>query len=47
MLSNKEIGTIVFALEEYAQILEIEKDYKTKNYILELIWKVNTKRQGE
>ena len=46
MLSNKERGTIVFALEQYAEILEIENSYDAKNSVLELIWKLDT-REGE
>jgi hypothetical protein len=46
MLSNKERGTIVFALEEYAKVLEIENSYEAKNSVLELIWKLDT-REGE
>lgn len=41
MLSNKERGTIVFALEEYAKVLEIENSYEAKNSVLELIWKLD------
>lgn len=48
MLSNKERGTIVFALEEYAKVLEIENSYEAKNSVLELIWKLDTReREGE
>jgi hypothetical protein len=46
MLSNKERGTIVFALEQYAEILELENSYDAKNSVLELIWKLDT-REGE
>jgi hypothetical protein len=46
MLSNKERGTIVFALEQYAEILELENSYEAKNSVLELIWKLDT-REGE
>ena len=44
MLSNKERGTIVFALEEYAKVLESENSYEAKNSVLELIWKLDTPR---
>ena len=46
MLSNKERGTIVFALEQYAEILELENSYEAKNSVLELIWKLDS-REGE
>jgi hypothetical protein len=46
MLSNKERGTIVFALEEYAKVLELENSYEAKNNVLELIWKLDS-REGE
>jgi hypothetical protein len=46
MLSNKERGTIVFALEEYAKVLELENSYDAKNSVLELIWKLDT-QEGE
>jgi hypothetical protein len=46
MLSNKERGTIVFALEQYAEILELENSYDAKNSVLELIWKLDT-QEGE
>ena len=41
MLTDKEIGTIIFALEEYASILETERSYQAKNSVLELIWKLD------
>jgi len=48
MLSDKERGTIIFALEEYAKVLEIENDYDTKNSVLELIWKLDmSEREGK
>ena len=48
MLSNKEINTVIFALEEYAKVLEIENSYDAKNSVLELIWKLDmSKREGE
>ena len=40
-LTEKEIGTIIFALEEYANILEIENSFDTRNYVYELIWKLS------
>jgi hypothetical protein len=46
MLSNKERGTIVFALEEYAKVLELENSYEAKNSVLELNCKLDT-REGE
>jgi hypothetical protein len=46
MLSNKERGTIVFALEQYAEILELENSYEAKNSVLELIWKLDTQERG-
>jgi hypothetical protein len=48
MLSSKERGTIIFALEEYAKVLEIENSYEAKNSVLNLIWKLDmSKREGE
>ena len=47
MLSNKERGTIIFALEEYAKVLESENSYEAKNSVLELIWKLDTPKGGE
>jgi len=48
MLTDKERGTIIFALEEYANILEIEESYEAKNSVLELIWKLDSvKGEGE
>lgn len=48
MLNNKERGTVIFALEEYAKVLEIENDYDAKNSVLELIWKLDmSKGEGE
>lgn len=40
MLNSDEKGTIIFALEEYAKVLEIEGSYTAKNNVLELIWKL-------
>lgn len=45
MLSNKERGTIIFALEEYAKVLEIENSYEAKNSVLELIWKLDSRER--
>jgi hypothetical protein len=36
-LTEKEISTIVFALEEYAQTLEKEGNFKFRNQVYELI----------
>jgi hypothetical protein len=48
MLSNKERGTVIFALEEYAKVLEIENSYQAKNSVLEIIWKLDmSKREGK
>lgn len=48
MLSNKEINTVIFALEEYAKVLEIENSYDAKNSVLELIWKLDmSEREGK
>lgn len=41
-INKKEIGTIIFALEEYANILEIEKSFDARNYVYELIWKLDS-----
>ena len=41
MLTNKERGTVIFALEEYAKMLEGENSYEAKNSVLELIWKLD------
>jgi hypothetical protein len=41
MLTEKETGTVIFALEEYAQVLEKENSYEAKNNVLELIWKID------
>lgn len=40
MLNNKELGTIVFALEGYQNTLEVEGDIETRNYVIDLISKV-------
>jgi hypothetical protein len=48
MLTNKERGTVIFALEEYANILEMQESYEAKNSVLELIWKLDSvKGEGE
>ena len=48
MLNNKEINTVIFALEEYAKVLEIENSYDAKNSVLELIWKLDmSEREGK
>lgn len=39
-LTKKELGTIIFALEEYANILEIEKSFEARNKVYELIWRL-------
>lgn len=46
MLTDKERGTIIFALEEYANILEIQESYEARNSVLELIWKLDS-QEGE
>lgn len=46
-MNNKERGTIIFALEEYAQVLERENSYLARNKVYELIWKLDTEREGE
>ena len=43
-LTEKEKGTIIFALEQYADLAENAESYQLKNSILEIIWKV---MQGE
>jgi hypothetical protein len=40
-LTKQEIGTIIFSLEEYANILEIEKNFNARNNVFELIWKLD------
>ena len=40
-LTKKEIGTIIFALEEYANVLEIENSFDARNNVYELIWKLS------
>lgn len=43
-LTKKEYGTIIFALEEYAGVLE--KENSSAGFIYELIWEM-TRQQGE
>jgi hypothetical protein len=38
---ERERGTIIFALELYAQLLEKEKDYEARNKVFELIWRLD------
>jgi hypothetical protein len=40
-LTKKEIETIIFALEEYANVLEIENSFDARNNVYELIWKLS------
>lgn len=40
-VNKKELGTIVFSLEEYAKILEIEQSYEARNNVYELIWRIS------
>ena len=47
-LTDKEYGTIIFALEEYQAILDREGSIPTRNYVIDLIHKVdNYKGKGE
>jgi hypothetical protein len=46
IITNDEKNTIVFALEEYAHVLEAEHSYQSKNKVLELIWKVSALFKG-
>lgn len=46
IITDDEKNTIVFALEEYAHVLEAEHYYQTKNKVLELIWKVSALFKG-
>jgi hypothetical protein len=41
MIDSKEKGTIIFALEQYAEALEGEGNYQAKNSVLEIIWKLD------
>ena len=45
-LTDKEYGTIIFALEEYQSILDKEGDVTTRNYVIDLIHKVDN-HKGE
>jgi hypothetical protein len=38
---EKEKSTIIYALEEYAKVLEGQNGIEWRNYVLELIWKVS------
>lgn len=40
MITDKEYGTIIYALEEYQATLEQEGDIYTRNYVIDLIHKV-------
>lgn len=40
-ITTKESKTIIFALEEYAQILDKQQEYDLRNNLLELIWKLD------
>jgi len=44
-LSDKEYGTIIFALEEYQSILDKEDDVTTRNYVIDLIHKVDNQKE--
>lgn len=46
-ITNKEFGTIIFALEEYQNILDKENDISTRNYVIELIWKVSAMKERQ
>lgn len=39
-MNKKQIGTIVFALEQYCEILEKKKEYTLRNKVYEIIWKL-------
>jgi hypothetical protein len=43
-VSKKEIGSIIFALENYAQLLEKEGSYENRNNIYNLISKLERGR---
>jgi hypothetical protein len=43
-LTDKEYGTIIFALEEYQSILDKEGDVATRNYVIDLIHKVDNNK---
>lgn len=40
-MTKKEMGTIIFALENYSQLMQKEKDYNMRNYIYDLINKLD------
>jgi hypothetical protein len=44
-LTDKEYGTIIFALEEYQSILDKEGDVTTRNYVIDLIHKVDNQKE--
>jgi hypothetical protein len=44
IVTEKENKTIIFALEEYLQILEKQGEYDMRNTLLELIWKLDRAR---
>jgi hypothetical protein len=44
-MNEKERGTVIFALEEYAQLLERENSYLARNKVYELIWKLSSDRR--
>ena len=44
-MSNQEGKSIIFALENYAQLLEKERLYEARNKIYNLIYKLE--REGE
>jgi hypothetical protein len=44
MLNTKDKGIVIFALEQYVQVLEKESNYVSRNNVLELIWQLE--REG-
>jgi cell fate (sporulation/competence/biofilm development) regulator YlbF (YheA/YmcA/DUF963 family) len=40
-ITKKELGTIIFSLEEYANILDIEESISARNQVYELIWRLS------
>jgi hypothetical protein len=42
MLNNKEKEIIIFALEEYAKVLEAEDSIPLRNEVFELTWKISS-----
>lgn len=46
-VSEKELGTIIYSLEEYQQLLDKEGSIETRNYVMELIWKLSNKGEGK